>query len=189
MASGALIWTRNQFAAHTSLIDIVSLCVWGIWRVKIEAIDLVWLLGALSVHLWTWGKSFCCWASRKKKGWGGVGGGGGGSGGLRGRRVNLLSDSTLFHLILFQCWLTHHPLIYERPFNIYEHQGVISQTVLKQFFIGFSTICNQTWQNHIQLFFFSTHLLVLTEFLSPCRAVFLPLCMFYTVNLILHVIL
>lgn len=47
------------------------------------------------------------------------------------KRVNLLS--TFFHLILFQCWLTHHPLIYKRSFNIYEHPGVIRQTVPKQF--------------------------------------------------------
>lgn len=69
------------------------------------------------------------------------------------KRVNLLS--TFFHLIH-----THHPLIYKRSFSIYEHPGVIRQTVPTHFFIGFGSICNQTWQNHIPLFlfYFFTHL-------------------------------
>lgn len=44
--------------------------------------------------------------------------------------VNLLS--ALSHLILFQCSLTHHCLIYKRPFNIHACLGDISQTLWRQ---------------------------------------------------------
>lgn len=46
------------------------------------------------------------------------------------KRVNLLS--ALSQLILFQCSLTHHCLIYKRPFNIHTCPGDIRQALERQ---------------------------------------------------------
>lgn len=62
------------------------------------------------------------------------------------KRVNLLS--ALSQLILFQCSLTHHCLIYKRPFNIHTCPGDIRQALERQqeiywlfFFFAISCSC------------------------------------------------
>lgn len=69
--------------------------------------------------------------------------------GFVGRKIGVNLLPSLFHLILFQRWQTHHSLIYKRWFNINEHPAAISQTLPKTVFIGFGSICNQIWRNPI----------------------------------------
>lgn len=65
-------------------------------------------------------------------------------------RVNLLS--ALSHLILFQCSLTHHYLIYKRPFNIHACLGDTGQTLRRRpeiyrlcVLFWFVSICDRIW--------------------------------------------
>lgn len=72
------------------------------------------------------------------------------------KRVNLLS--ALSQLILFQCSLTHHCLIYKRPFNIHTCPGDIRQALERQleiywlFFFAISCSClfvMESWKHKL----------------------------------------
>lgn len=91
------------------------------------------------------------------------------------------------HLILFQCSLTHHCLIYKRPFNIHVCLGDISQTLWRQLeiywlcvLLQFVSTCDfefgETWFISICNGCLS-HLNYLTFSLSSyvCLRLFLPL--------------
>lgn len=123
------------------------------------------------------------------------------------KTVNLLS--ALSWLILFQCSLTHHCLIYKRLFNIHVCLGDISQTLQRQpeiywlcvlFFFSFVSICNRILKLQTCFISFSNCCLLHLNYLScslsffvclylfpPCQvSFFFPLFLFFPQLLLTH---